>query len=142
MLSDLLNLFPNLATDGYNRTSLPTISYNCVAWAFGDQTKWWEPDPFGMFSWPCPDRQYTIQSYEALAKSQGYNRCADHNLESGYEKIAIFALGQQPTHIARQLDTGKWTSKLGDLDDITHALQGVEGARYGKSVRIMKRPKS
>ena len=141
MLTDLVSGFPRLVDDGYNRTSLPTIAYNCVAWAFGDQTKWWEPDVFGLFHWPCAERQYTVQAYEALAKSQGYKKCSNGDLEPGFDKIAIYAANNQPKHIARQLQDGRWTSKLGDLDDITHTLSGIKAPGYGEPVRFLKRPK-
>ena len=44
-----------------------------------------------------------------------------------------------PVHAARQLSTGKWTSKLGALEDIEHELDGLMGERYGKVGKILKR---
>jgi len=45
------------------------------------------------------------------------------------------------THAARQLPDGKWTSKLGQLEDITHGTTDViEGGDYGEVVQFMKRP--
>jgi hypothetical protein len=46
-----------------------------------------------------------------------------------------------PTHAARQLDNGRWTSKLGELEDIEHSLRDLEGAAYGTVVQVMKRPR-
>ena len=48
----------------------------------------------------------------------------DGPLQDGYEKIAIYALDGEPTHAARQLDTGRWTSKLGKHEDIEHDTPG------------------
>jgi hypothetical protein len=40
------------------------------------------------------------------------------------------------------LPTGKWTSKLGDWDDIEHdTLEALEAAFYGRVAQIMKRSK-
>ena len=45
------------------------------------------------------------------------------------------------THVALQLPTGRWTSKLGGLEDIEHdTLKALEGIDYGEPVRFMKRP--
>jgi hypothetical protein len=37
------------------------------------------------------------------------------------------------------LPTGKWTSKLGALEDIEHELEGLIGDRYGKIGQILKK---
>ena len=60
----------------------------------------------------------------------GYEPCANGALEDGFEKVAIYALPSGVTHMARQLDTGRWTSKIGGLEDIDHASPAeLEGAR-------------
>jgi hypothetical protein len=59
----------------------------------------------------------------------------------GIEKIAIFVDAKQaPTHAARQLPDGRWTSKFGCLEDMSHLLQQAEGSFYGKVARYMSRP--
>lgn len=46
----------------------------------------------------------------------------------------------KPTHAARQLSSGHWTSKLGDCEDIEHfALDGVANKIYGAAVVFLKR---
>lgn len=45
-----------------------------------------------------------------------------------------------PTHAARQLPNGRWTSKLGFLEDIEHDLHDVAGEAYGTVVVLLKRP--
>jgi hypothetical protein len=58
------------------------------------------------------------------------------------EKIAIFADATgSPTHAARQLTSGRWTSKLGEAEDIEHELRAIEGDIYGTVVAILKRPR-
>ncbi len=62
-----------------------------------------------------------IQAYQTL----GYEPCDSTDLEDGYEKIVLYINEEGiPTHAAKQLSTGKWSSKLGDLEDIEHELEG------------------
>jgi len=44
-----------------------------------------------------------------------------------------------PLHVARQLPSGRWSSKLGALQDIEHDLHDLEGTEYGSVVLVMKR---
>lgn len=55
-----------------------------------------------------------------LFLAAGYELCGDGSLEDRYEKIAIYAKDGEPTHAARQLGDGRWTSKLGKYEDIEH----------------------
>jgi hypothetical protein len=62
-------------------------------------------------------------------------------LEQGFEKTALFADAEGvPSHAARQLPNSRWTSKIGAMEDIEHALHDLDGELYGTVVRIMKRP--
>jgi hypothetical protein len=64
-------------------------------------------------------------------------------LETGFEKIALFANADgTPTHLARQITNGRWSSKLGTLQDIEHDLLAVCGAEYGKVVEFHRRLKT
>ena len=84
-----------------------------------------------------------MQAYETL----GYKLCAKSDrLEDGIEKIALFGMrdsnGVEPTHAARQLESGEWTSKLGDYEDIVHpSLEDVRGPIYGEWICCMSRPR-
>lgn len=69
----------------------------------------------------------------------GYETCQTRDLEPGKRKIAIYAKGDLPTHAARQLPTGEWTSKLGRYVDIGHALTDLEGEVYGTVAVIMSK---
>jgi hypothetical protein len=60
-------------------------------------------------------------------------------LEEGFDKVAIFANKDRVTHMARQLRSGRWTSKLGPLEDVEHDLHAVESKTYGRVVKILKR---
>jgi hypothetical protein len=75
----------------------------------------------------------------------GYIECEDGSLEPGFEKIAIYAVqetggGLTPTHAAKQLADGRWTSKLGPYEDIEHTLlENVNCPTYGAAVAYLKR---
>jgi hypothetical protein len=118
-MSEYLKYFPGLSEANHRQTSAKTPTYNCIAWAAGDNERWWEPaDP-----------------------SLGYNTCADGSVRKGYQKVAIYADAAGAwTHAARQLSDGKWTSKLGVSEDIEHdAPQGVEGDCYGTVFCFMEK---
>ena len=135
----LAQIFPKLGND-YSITSPRNRRYNCIAWAAGVAEIWWEPDEQESFYWPPGiPRQYTLEAYVRAFVTLGYEVCENENLEDGYEKVAIFAQGNSPTHLARQLSSGRWTSKLGSWEDIEHALQGLSGANYGEVVKVLKR---
>ena len=71
----------------------------------------------------------------------GYTPCDGDVLEVGQVRIALYATTTgTPTHAARQLPDGRWTSKLGRWEDIEHRLPDLEGESYGAVVQIMKRP--
>jgi hypothetical protein len=46
--------------------------------------------------------------------------CDDGTYEQGYEKVAIYERIGAVTHAARQLSATEWTSKLWQLEDISH----------------------
>lgn len=135
--------YPNLVKYGYKITSHDTIDYNCVAWAAQDDETWWWPDAQNQFYWPPGiPRQETIEAFHQAYQTLGYEVCESDVLESGFQKIAIYVDSQKtPTHVARQLRDGKWTSKLGSREDIEHNnLQGLTGnPGYGEVACIMKR---
>ena len=59
----------------------------------------------------------------AVFRSLGFVMRDDGDHEIGLEKIALYATDDDEyTHVARQLPSGKWTSKLGGLEDIEHDL--------------------
>lgn len=133
--------YPNLKLTGYEVTSSDTIDYNCVAWAMGETDTWWWPIPEHESYWlPHVPRQETLEAFIQLFNKVGYEICLTPIYENNFQKIAIYVLNEKPTHVARQLNNGKWTSKLGSNEDIIHhELQGLEGEKYGKVTIIMKR---
>jgi hypothetical protein len=143
-VTHLETLFPGLKGSGFSVTSPPTLAYNCIAWAAGDTTIWWWPDPDeenDAVFWPANvAREETLPAFLEAFATLGYEPCSSQDLEDGFEKIALFALPDgAPTHAARQLLTGNWTSKLGALEDIEHPLHAVSGAEYGVVVQVLRR---
>ena len=135
--------FPDLDSEGFQETSPATRQYNCIAWAAGQETQWWWPDPNSAYFWPVGHaRTVTLEAFQKAFESLSYQQCAGGTLEEGFEKIAVYALAGKPTHAARQLPNGMWTSKLGKSVDITHLLRGLEGPVYGRVTMFMKRPNS
>jgi hypothetical protein len=135
--------FPNLQDSDFYKTSDETDSYNCIAWAAGDDQRWWQAEPFQQYYWPgrlteWEDVQALVSIYEGL----GFVQCHDGSAEPGWEKIAVYADAKSEwTHAARQLSDGQWTSKLGVGIDITHKTPEVlVGPAYGTLVRFLKKP--
>lgn len=135
-------MFPKLYESGYKITSPAQPSYNCIAWAAGDASRWWEPDARGLYFWPKSIlRAYTLEAYEEAFKHLGFDSCEDPTPEAGWEKVALFTGADgRPTHAARQLTDGMWTSKLGRDVDIAHSnLDGLCGDHYGNPTVILRR---
>lgn len=135
--------FPRLAGTSYDITSARSQQYNCIAWAAGEDGRWWWPATAPDAYWPdgVPN-DVTVDAFIQAYARLGYTRRSDASHEIGLEKIALFATPDgEPTHAARQLENGTWTSKLGPSIDISHSLRGLEGTRYGRVVAVLSRPR-
>ena len=79
---------------------------------------------------------------EIFRELQGYAETQNREPEINVEKVAIFASGDgRVTHMARQLASGAWTSKLGRDEDIEHSdLSVLENGEYGGVVLVLARP--
>lgn len=138
--------FPNFQPhhcDPNNISDFDTL-YNCIAWAASDTQNWWWPDDpdIGDGYWPQGvPRELTIAAFVAAFQTLGYTECTNGLLENGFEKIAIYAdANLEPTHAARQLSDGMWTSKFGDFEDVRHVdLACIEGPLYGVATVYMRR---
>ena len=129
---------------GFDETSSESPKYNCIAWAAGDDSRWWWPDSQNLYFWPQNSpRQETVDAFVAVFASLGFCVCDNSAVEDGYEKIAIFAKGGKATHAARQITTGnqagRWTSKMGKNIDLVHDLEAASGPAYGEVRVIMRR---
>lgn len=135
--------FPNLGVTDFKVTSPDTPAYNCIAWAAGNDTRFWWPAHDGFWPEGIP-REESLDAFKAAFAALAYQPCADGAFDALLEKVAIYVdAGGKPTHAARQLESGRWTSKLGQFHDIEHkTTHGVEGAVYGKVGLYMSRPRA
>lgn len=126
------------------RTSDATDRYNCFAWAAGADDCFWDP----RLHWP--DGATRGRDFDALKSAYatlGFAPCTHGELEAGIDKIAIYATlasatsPARPTHAARQLPSGRWTSKLGADIDVEHDLADLEGPGYGRALYFLARPR-
>lgn len=132
--------FPRLTPNNHRDTSPRDHRYNCIAWAVEDTDHWWQPGEYWQPSdWPRDDAG--IGALENAFRFLGYETCPDGNLEPGFQKVALYAkAGFIYTHAARQLASGKWTSKLGGNIDIEHDTpDAIAGGVYGEVHQFMKR---
>ncbi len=125
----------------------PNNGYNCIAWAVGKTDNWWWPTDVPGAFWPkglpkeLPDQE-TLGNFIRAFETEGYSACANSRFENGFEKVGIFVDSRgTPTHAARLLPCGVWTSKMGKYEDIEHrTLQVVECKEYGEAKAFLKRP--
>lgn len=138
--ADVEASFPELVGSAWDLTSPPTTKYNCIGWAAGDAQMWWWPE--GPNYWPPGvPRQVELQAFIDAYATLGYVQCPSGELEGGAEKIVIYLKDGLPTHAARQLENGAWTSKLGRQVDISHPFEGLNGNQYGVATCFMRRPR-
>jgi hypothetical protein len=133
--------WPGLAQTSYRITSKHTGDYNCLAWAIEATNQWWSPLPEDDYYWPeGVSREISVEAFVKAYETLGFRVCEDGALEVGVEKLAIYGTSDgRPKHVARQLPSGFWTSKLGRLEDIEHELDGLCGELYGTVRQFMKR---
>src|ERR1051326_8381676 len=133
----------NLGPDDYDQEDISpkTDDYNCIAYALGiTDKKWWPSKRMTLdYDWPQhlpreDQYQETLDNFIRAFEFKGFRVCKSGKLRKQIEKVAIFVgpLGN-PLHAARQLESGFWTSKCGDYEDIKHkSLSCIEGNNYGK----------
>jgi hypothetical protein len=140
-MAELEDVFPGLRDSDYQITSPEDIRYNCIAWSVGDTENWWWPD--GDSRWPeGEERAETLAAFVAVYSQLGFETCDDPNPEESYEKVALYASSDGiPTHAAKLLENGRWSSKLGQLADIEHRLEDLVSEGYGDVVQFLKRRK-
>ena len=158
----LESIFENLGENGYdhNDVSLAIPTYNCIAWAAGENHRsWWPADWDSItYYWPPhlprePFGQATLGNFVAAFESLGYRKCLwrwswnihwSFKREDGIEKVAIYGTEKYvPTHAVRQIESGEWEwfSKCGVLyEDIKHrTLKNLSGKSYGNVIMVLER---
>ncbi|HWB22032.1 MAG TPA: hypothetical protein VG652_04000 [Gaiellaceae bacterium] len=144
-LADLYARIPRLAEADHRITSKPA-EYNCVAWVTRDFAHWWAPG----IHWPPPPFPQPrgpdddLDCYIALFELWGYELCESEAYEQGWLKLAIYADGSAFHHVAKQLPSAAWSSKVGEAHDLRHVeLEPLNQAAYwpGATASVyMRRP--
>jgi hypothetical protein len=138
----MLRWFPNL--EDYEVSSPHAPGYNCIAHAAGDMSRWWEPVPFPVPGYCWPDgvvKGSDLRALKECFEAIGFEPCLDGTLEKGVVKVALFHDDDGHwTHAARQVEDGRWTSKLGVDVDIHHQTpECVSGPEYGTVGMFMRK---
>lgn len=140
-------IFPALRQGGYAITSEQADFPNCIGWALHSNL-YFEPELsrfIGGYYWPeGVRRDDSVAAWIQLFELHGYRTCRTAEPEPGEEKVAIYADEHGVSqHVARQLASGEWTSKLGKLEDIQHrTLDVLAGKDYGQVTVVMKRQRT
>ena len=135
--------FPSLGGENSEIKSPADEYYNCIAWAAEEDDRWWWPVPSPFAYWPPGlPRVVTLDNFITAFETLGYEPTEKDHLEPGFEKVAVYVdANGVPTHMARQRESGMWTSKLGPQEDIDHdTLEDLEGGVYGHVARVLRRP--
>ena len=122
--------FPALTHLNHRVTSPQDLRYNCVAWALGDPSRWWWPDSMGVHYWPPGvPREETVPAFEGALAQLGFHPCATRTPEKDVEKVALFALQDKPTHVAKLVLNKDGAANSGRLRILSIRLTHYTGRR-------------
>jgi hypothetical protein len=85
-------------------------------------------------------RRLSVASFIAVFRTLGFETVEPADFAAGFERVALYAIDRVPTHVARQLSSGRSSSKLGPQEDIEHELTALEEPAYGTVVAVLQRP--
>ena len=130
--------FPNLGLSDFEFTSLRDEDYNCVAWGLESKEDWIQfKDEEGNYD-------LRICTYLKYFEERGYSIITDLNVNETTSKVAIYFDNNTGDfkHVSRQLDNGRWTSKIGDWEDLSHSsIEVLLGKSYGNDFVLMQKNK-
>ena len=86
-----------------------------------------------------------LDTYIRFFQDHGFEPADNGNLEPGIEKIALYSDDGEFRHVARQLPNGRWTSKIGEQEDIRHDTpeeleNDIPRYGYGRVTTYLQRP--
>src|SRR5262249_40151901 len=122
--------FPRLREE-FEVLAAASPSYNCIGWSLGFNNSW---------VWPVEAGQtVSLYHFDALYRYYGFTRVNKlaYRRQPDHDKVVLYAARRAnghitPTHAARQMPDGSWTSKLGSLPLIRHLHpHDVAGPSYG-----------
>jgi hypothetical protein len=131
--------FPNLGKE-WEILAPATPKYNCISHTIGVYHRW---------EWPHkPGKDATVADFDQLYGKYGYRRIStlDYSFDPRVQKIVLYGVQKggtwAPTHGARMLADGTWTSKLGKGPLIRHKTpDSVNGEGYGRPIAVYIRVK-
>lgn len=134
--------FPNLTIEGFEIVEQASDRYNCIAFAAGDISKWWDHNEDNY--WPSSTaRSDRIKSLKEVFAGLGFEQCHDSSLKSGYEKVALYEEQGVWKHAALQTAAGRWRSKMGQGPVIEHrSPASLSDGVYGNPTIYMRRATS
>jgi hypothetical protein len=133
---------PNMSDSNSIETSPSDPAYNCIGWALHDTSRWWWPLGRPDSYWPDDvPNEVTVEAFVELFSREGFTECETESIEANFEKISLYVRDGAPQHAARQMEDGRWTSKLGPWIDIAHTdPDALEDGTYGQAVMVFRRP--
>ena len=135
-----LTAFPNSQAEPFEITSRETGDYNCIGWAVGDSTKFYWPGPSEFFFWPNEiPRNESLETFQLFFNSLVTKSVPTASWKRAFKKSRFLKKNGLPTHAARQLADGFWTSKLDVLEDVKHSLGAISGGFYGEIALFLRK---
>ncbi len=128
--------FPDLSSDRYIITSPSDRGYNCIAWAAGDDERWWWP-AYGSY-WPDGvERECTLDRFREAFELRGYGPCDSTDFETGYIKIVVYVtrLVFPPTRLVRPPTVSgraSWDALLISSTTLLPILEGSPDVLMGR----------
>ena len=131
--------FPNLRKEEFTVVDPPSDLYNCIAYAAGDTSQWWDHTPRGY--WPLyATRSKRIESLQEVFVGLGFEECDDGTFQSGYQKIVLYEDQGTWEHATIQMPNGAWRSKMGRGPVIEHrSPESLSDGPYGNPTVCMRR---
>ncbi|MDE0366713.1 MAG: hypothetical protein OXP09_14195 [Gammaproteobacteria bacterium] len=136
----LEQVFPRLSGEPFEIVAPASIQYNCIAYAAGDASSWWDTVKEDSY-WPdYATRTRRMESLIEVFTGLEFQRCRNSSLESGFEKVALYDEQGLWTHAALQTPTGRWRSKMGKGPLIEHiSPESLSDGIYGSPTVYMRR---
>jgi hypothetical protein len=134
----LMLAFPKLRGERYEITSNPDSRYNCIGWAAGDATRWWDSSPDGYWP-PTANKGRRIADLIEAFQAVGFILSLNGSFENGRQKVVLYEDSNGNwTHAAKRLNANWWSSKLGKNYDISHKdPDDIGGGIYGQATTYM-----
>ena len=132
-------LFPKLGNEGFTVVDPPSDLYNCIAYAAGDTSQWWDHTPRRY--WPSyATRSKRIESLQEGFAGLGFEECGDASFQPGYQKVALYDDHGAWQHASIQMASEAWRSKMGEGPVIEHLNpESLSGGMYGNPTIYMRR---